>query len=178
MTYRKRLTLLIMLDTLIVISAIYIASWIVFPTRTDWSPEVIGITIISLLVFHFLFAYIFNLYNKVWSYASINELKAIVYSVSLTNISTSLVQFFANYFSVYRRAMVVTWLIHITLIGGSRFIWRVFRDHYINPNPNLKRTLIVGAGNAGAMIARQLTNGHTNTDLNLIDRKSVVEGKT
>ena len=168
MTYRKRLTLLIMLDTLIVISAIYIASWIVFPTRTDWSPEVVSITVISLLVFHFLYAQIFKLYNKVWAYASINELKAIVYSVTLTNISASIIQFFANDFSVYRRAMVVTWLIHITLIGGSRFIWRVFRDHYINPNPNLKRTLIVGAGNAGAMIARQLTNGHTNTDLNLI----------
>src|SRR5690625_243428 len=168
MTYRKRLTLLIMLDTLIVISAIYIASWIVFPTRTDWSPEVVSITVISLLVFHFLYAQIIKLYNKVWAYASINELKAIVYSVTLTNISAAIIQFFANDFSVYRRAMVVTWLIHITLIGGSRFIWRVFRDHYINPNPNLKRTLIVGAGNAGAMIARQLTNGHTNTDLNLI----------
>ena len=42
------------------------------------------------------------------------------------------------------------------LIGGSRFSWRVFRDHYIAPNPNKKRTLIVGAGSAGTMVARQL----------------------
>src|SRR5690625_5943042 len=81
MTYRKRLTLLIMLDTLIVISAIYIASWIVFPTRTDWSPEVIGITIISLLVFHFLYGQIFKLYNKVWAYSSIEWVTGCCYSV-------------------------------------------------------------------------------------------------
>src|SRR5690625_3939563 len=127
MTYRKRLTLLILLDSLIVISAIFIASWVVFPTRTDWSIEVVSITVISLLAFHFLYAQIFKLYNKVWAYASINELKAIVYPVKLTNISAAIIQFFANDFSIYRRAMVVTWLIHITLIGGLRFIWCVFR---------------------------------------------------
>ena len=47
-------------------------------------------------------------------------------------------------------------MLHVLLIGGSRFSWRVFRDHYIAPNPNKKRTLIVGAGSAGTMVARQL----------------------
>ena len=47
-------------------------------------------------------------------------------------------------------------MLHVLLIGGSRFSWRVFRDHYITPNPNKKRTLIVGAGSAGTMVARQL----------------------
>lgn len=47
-------------------------------------------------------------------------------------------------------------MIHVLLIGGSRFSWRMFRDHYITSNPNKKRTLIVGAGSAGTMIARQL----------------------
>ena len=42
------------------------------------------------------------------------------------------------------------------LIGGSRFSWRVFRDHYITPNPKQETTLIVGAGSAGTMVARQL----------------------
>lgn len=165
MTYRKRLTLLILLDSLIVGSAIFLASWVVYPSRPNWSTTTIIISAIALLLFHFLFAFLFKLYQKVWSYASIRELQAIVYSVTLTNLATSIVQFLVNDFTIYRRAMLVTWLIHITLIGGSRFIWRVFRDHYINPNPNQKRTLIVGAGDAGVMIVRQLTNGQTDTDL-------------
>ena len=52
-------------------------------------------------------------------------------------------------------------MIHIILIGGSRFLWRIFRDRYISKPEAKKRTLIVGAGAAGAMIARQLNNGTT-----------------
>ena len=60
------------------------------------------------------------------------------------------------YHDVYFRVLGITWMLHVLLIGGSRFSWRVFRDHYIAPNPNKKRTLIVGAGSAGTMVARQL----------------------
>ena len=42
------------------------------------------------------------------------------------------------------------------LIGGSRFCWRMFRDSFIIKSTNKKRTLIIGAGSAGTMIARQL----------------------
>lgn len=165
MSYRKRLTLLVLLDSIIVMSALFIASWIVYPTRPSWSLATVLISSLALLVFHHIYAFSFKLYNKVWAYASIKELKVIVYSVTLSVLSTALVQYLVNDFRIYRRALVVTWLLHVTLIGGSRFIWRVFRDHYINPNPNKKRTLIVGAGDAGAMIARQLTSGQTDTDL-------------
>src|SRR5699024_12810420 len=75
-----------------------------------------------------------------------------------------IVQFLVNDFSIYRRALVVTWLIHIILIGGSRFVWRVFRDHYIASDKGKTRTLIVGAGSAGTMIARQLKNNNHGDD--------------
>ncbi|MFZ2462162.1 MAG: nucleoside-diphosphate sugar epimerase/dehydratase, partial [Caldibacillus thermoamylovorans] len=57
---------------------------------------------------------------------------------------------------VYFRALGITWMMHILLIGGSRFCWRVYRDRYLKPTANMKRTLIVGAGSAGTMAARQL----------------------
>src|SRR5699024_11877826 len=100
-------------------------------SKRDWSSDVCS----SDLLFHHLYAIIFKLYHKVWAYASIKELQAIVYAVTLSNLSTLIIQFLINDFTIYRRAMLITWLLHITLIGGSRFTWRVFRDHYINPNP-------------------------------------------
>ncbi|WP_440897995.1 polysaccharide biosynthesis protein [Amphibacillus sp. Q70] len=165
MSYRKRLTLLVLLDSLIVASAILIASWVVYPTMATWSNMTIVVSVIALLSFHHLYAMIFKLYNKVWSYASINELKAIIYAVTLSVVSTGLIQYLVNGFQIYRRALIVTWLLYVTFIGGSRFIWRVYRDHYISPNKDQKRTLIVGAGSAGAMIARQLTSGQSDSDL-------------
>ena len=61
-----------------------------------------------------------------------------------------------GYAKMYFRLLVVTWMIHILLIGGSRFIWRMYRDIYYVKKGDKKRTLIVGAGSAGTMVARQL----------------------
>src|SRR5699024_10518926 len=80
-------------------------------------------------------------------------------------VSAGVVQLILNDFTILRRALVVTWLLHIILIGGSRFVWRMYRDRYIrNREQTQKRTLVVGAGAAGAMIVRQLQNEH-NADL-------------
>src|SRR5690625_1346163 len=55
---------------------------------------------------------------------------------------------------------------HIIIIGGSSFFLRVLRDRYIaKSETEKKRTLIVGAGDAGAMIARQLHNEHNDSEL-------------
>src|SRR5699024_292931 len=77
----------------------------------------------------------------------------------------ALVQLLANDFTMFRRALIVTWLLHIILIGGSRFVWRIYRDQYMKVTTEKKRTLIVGAGAAGAMIARQLKNESQYTEL-------------
>ncbi|MEJ8767635.1 nucleoside-diphosphate sugar epimerase/dehydratase [Oceanobacillus sp. HCA-5259] len=162
MSYSKRLSLLFLLDTIIVATAIFVAAWIVYPAYTDilTSTAIIS-SAIALVIFHHLFAAVFKLYKKVWSYASVGELIAIVKAVTLTVISAGVVQFLLNDFSILRRALVVTWLLHIVLIGGSRFIWRMYRDRYISNNNKLqKRTLVIGAGAAGAMIVRQLQNEH------------------
>ena len=100
-----------------------------------------------------------------WAYASVGELVAIVKAVTLTIISVAIVQFLINDFVIYRRALLVTWMLHIIFIGGSRFFWRVFRDRYIKQSETKKRTLIVGAGDAGAMIARQLNTEHNDSEL-------------
>ncbi len=50
----------------------------------------------------------------------------------------------------------MTWMMHVLLIGGSRMSWRVYKDAIWLRKKDGKRTLIVGAGSAGTMIARQL----------------------
>ncbi|MGN8646348.1 polysaccharide biosynthesis protein [Gracilibacillus sp. HCP3S3_G5_1] len=165
MGYKQRIFLLILLDSLIVSTAIFIASWIVYPGTPYMKPETMVISMIALFLFHHLFAFLYKLYNKVWAYASIGELIAIVKAITFTIVATGIVQFLVNDFVIYRRALIVTWLLHIILIGGSRFVWRVYRDQYMQDKKNRKRTLIVGAGAAGAMIARQLKNEQQHTDL-------------
>ena len=165
MTYNIRLMLLIILDSIIVLSAIFLASWIVDPSFNSFNFQVLLITSISLLLFHHIFAFMYKLYNKTWAYASVGELFAIVQAVTFSVLSAWIVQFFINDFSIYDRLLIATWMLHIILIGGSRFAWRVFRDNFVSNGNNVKRTLIVGAGDAGAMIVRQLNNPNNDSEL-------------
>ncbi|MGP4105999.1 polysaccharide biosynthesis protein [Virgibacillus sp. L01] len=165
MTYRTRISLLVLLDSIIVILAIFVASWVVYPNIIEYSMPALIISSIALLIFHHIFAMIYKLYNKVWAYASVGELIAIVKAITLSIISAGIVQYLVNDFTIFRRALIVTWLLHITLIGGSRFMWRIIRDRYITSDKNKKRTLIVGAGAAGSMIARQLKNNHDDSEM-------------
>ncbi|MEC5423408.1 nucleoside-diphosphate sugar epimerase/dehydratase [Virgibacillus sp. C22-A2] len=165
MTYRTRLSLLVLLDSVIVSTAIFIASWIVYPYTGIYQTEVIIISAIALLFFHHFFAMLYKLYNKVWAYASVGELVSIVQAITLSVLAAGIVMYLVNDFAIYRRALLVTWMLHIILIGGSRFAWRIYRDRYIANKGKQKRTLIVGAGSAGAMIARQLKNEHNNAEL-------------
>jgi len=164
-TYRKRMFLLILLDSLIVSTAIFVAQWIVLPGSNGMNIPIFVWSSITLLISHHIFAFIYKLYNKVWAYASVRELLSIAKAVTLSILVTGVVQFLINDFVIYRRALFVTWMMHILLIGGSRFVWRMYRDRYIIDQSKQKRTLIVGAGDAGAMIARQLKTSTNESEL-------------
>ncbi|GAA0606337.1 nucleoside-diphosphate sugar epimerase/dehydratase [Virgibacillus siamensis] len=165
MSYKSRMTLLMIMDSIIVSMAIFVAAWVVYPFMPVFENSALIISSIALLFFHHLFAMVYKLYNKVWAYASVGELIAIVKAVTLSIITAGIIQFLTNDFSMFKRALVVTWLLHITLIGGSRFIWRIYRDRYVTNAKDKKRTLIVGAGAAGSMIVRQLKNNFDNSEL-------------
>jgi FlaA1/EpsC-like NDP-sugar epimerase len=157
-SYHSRIWLLIILDSGIVLSTIYFSQKLINPNLQTLTMPMF-ITSITLLLGHHLFSLIYKLYKKAWEYASIGELisifKVITYTIILTGIVQQLVQNQVDY-----RILAITWMIHLLLIGGSRFFWRIYRDTYLRQPMNKKRTLIVGAGSAGTMVARQLINNH------------------
>ncbi|PES69093.1 hypothetical protein CN507_09450 [Bacillus cereus] len=155
MSYSKRLSLLILLDSFIVLTAVYLSYWFIHPNVLSKIPTTVIISSIILLCSHHVFAAIYKLYNKAWQYASIGELKQIFKAITLSILVTAIVQEIING-DIYVRILAIAWMIHMLLIGGSRFVWRMFRDTHIAKDKNKKRTLIVGAGSAGTMIVRQL----------------------
>ncbi|MDR7238756.1 polysaccharide biosynthesis protein [Neobacillus drentensis] len=159
MTYGKRLTVLAVLDSAIVLTAIYISYLTLNPGINIFKNPMLLASALTLLICHHLFASIYKLYQKAWEYASVGELNAIVKAVTFTIAVTAVVQelFFDN---IYVRALMITWMLHVLLIGGSRFSWRMFRDSYMSKQQSVKRTLIVGAGAGGTMVARQLHHNH------------------
>lgn len=162
-TYGKRLTVLAVLDSVIVLTAIYISIFTLSPHLSIIKSPMLLVTAITLLISHHLFASFYHLYNKAWQYASVGELIAIVKAVTFTIVLAAAVQQLV-FDDMNVRALMIAWMIHVLLIGGSRFSWRVFRDNIMTKQQNIKKTLIIGAGRGGTMVARQLIHNAA-TDL-------------
>ncbi len=158
MTYRQRLSFFILIDSCIVLTAIYFSHFLVNATIFVLTFPVV-ISSIAILGSHHYFSVRYRLYKKAWEYASVGELMIIMKTVTFSLVAAGIIQelFFLQ---IYFRMLMVTWLLNILLIGGSRFCWRIYRDSVLNQANNQKRTLIVGAGSAGMMVARQLKNNN------------------
>lgn len=151
-----RYSIFFMLDSLIVLSVIFISYWLLDPAHLIHSNSVILVGSLTLLISHHIMAYFFHLYNRIWSVASIRELLAIGYAVTISVLIASIIQFFMKE-DIHFRVMVITWVLDILLIGGSRFLLRVIHDRSLfQAQGNLKRVLVIGAGEAGTILLRSI----------------------
>ncbi|MBH0230740.1 polysaccharide biosynthesis protein [Halobacillus yeomjeoni] len=175
--YKRRLLLLIAIDSFIVSFSIYMSHFFLNPYVAVFD-QIMIVSSITLLVTHHLFSSYFGMYKKKWRYASTDELLGIISVVTLSIITTALIKFI-SFGMVYERALIITWMLHILLIGGVRFAWQYYRNYGFSITPmfklstlketdsNTKKTLIIGAGSAGRMLARQMMNSRE-IDSNLI----------
>ncbi len=106
--------------------------------------------------------YLFGLYRRLWVYASTSELRLITVAVTTASVLTSGIMLLlssAGYIQpgMPRSALGIDWLLSLVLIGGSRFALRILSEQSTTPrNGKSKRALIIGAGDAGALVAREL----------------------
>src|SRR5699024_7000477 len=128
--------------------SVFIGYYILVPYFSEYSLTVLGITAIIILISHHIYAYIFNLYHRAWEYASVRELISITQSVTAT-MMTSFLLIFMLFNITFFRLTLLTWMMHLILIGGSRMAWKVI-NHQLNGKrsngSSMTRTLVVGGG--------------------------------
>jgi FlaA1/EpsC-like NDP-sugar epimerase len=107
--------------------------------------------------------YFFGLYRRLWIYASTGELRLITTAVTSASVLTSGVMLLLISAGMVlpgmpRSALGIDWLLSLVLIGGSRFALRILAEQTVTSHPNgkSKRALIIGAGDAGALVVREL----------------------
>lgn len=164
MSLKNRISLLVLVDSFIVFFSIFIGYFLLHPWVNPFESKFLLASALTIFIAHHAFALSYGLYRKVWEYASIGELTSIFKAVTFSIIAVGAVQFFVSG-DVLFRALAITWMLHLLLIGGSRLSWRLFRDMLMgNKKQDQKRTMIIGAGQAGTLVARQL---HNNIDRGL-----------
>src|SRR5699024_3375968 len=155
---KERYFLLLLVDSIIVTFSVFAGYYILAPFFLTYTLMELILTSIVLLISHHVFAYIFNLYHRAWEYASVRELISITQAVTASIITTYLLNILIIQTS-FTRLMIITWMMHLILIGGSRLSWRIIRRYITGKNSKetkFLRTLIVGAGKGGSMLVKQM----------------------
>lgn len=153
---RQRFLILIIVDSLIVTFSVFLGYSILEPFFDAYSIDLLFLSSVVLLISHHIFAYVFNLYHRAWEYASVSELMSVVRAVTSSILTTLLIVSLITRESPFLRLYFITWMMHLILIGGSRLFWRVYRRYFIDNNIEKKSTLVVGAGQGGSMLIRQM----------------------
>ena len=126
--------------------------------------------VVALLVKPVVY-YLFGLYSRVWAYASIRELKIITAAVSIASAIVALIIILLTSLQYYqgfpRSVLAIDWLLSLLAVGGLRFTMRLLAENRsgdISIQVRAKRIMIVGAGDAGALVVREMQK---NPQLNL-----------
>jgi FlaA1/EpsC-like NDP-sugar epimerase len=130
----------------------------------------IAVSIVIKTIVYFAF----GMYRRMWVYASIKELRLIISAVTTASVLVTGVMIFISTLKVFngfpRSVLIIDWLLSMVMVGGVRFMLRFLAESVTATSTNgksqeTKRALIIGAGDAGALVVRELQK---NTDLNLI----------
>lgn len=158
MGVKKRFLLFLVADSLIATFSVFIGYYILEPFFLEYSLPVLLVAAVILLVSHHIFAYIFNLYHRAWQFASVREMISIAQAVTCSVLTSYIIILMIFEFS-FTRLMIITWMMHLILIGASRLSWRVVAYH-INGNyirtTALTKTLVVGVGKGGSVLIKQM----------------------
>ncbi|WP_444684351.1 polysaccharide biosynthesis protein [Alkalicoccus luteus] len=142
------------LDALI-IAAAFTSSFIIVDVATVAFDQIYWISIAIILISYFISSGYFRMNRRVWQYASIGEMKLIIKTLTAAVFLNAVIQL-AVFNYIQYRVLFVTWALMLLGIGGLRFMLRLRQDKWKHASVKRRRTMIIGAGSAGTMLARQL----------------------
>lgn len=115
-----------------------------------FQPTLVAYILISLCIF-----YAYGMYHRIWHYARLRDMNAIIGAVTLSIAATFIVSMVLNVkvpLSIY----LITWMLDLGAIGLSRLAFKVNLDMITESKYGRKKVLIVGAGDGGAMLVREI----------------------
>jgi FlaA1/EpsC-like NDP-sugar epimerase len=164
--YRNRL-IVILCDALLVSLAFILSYYLRFSFNIP-APEFYWVQIKRTLPFvvalNLIIFYWFDLYKGMWRYTSIRDLRAVILAVTLSTVMMIVGLTIGFRFAGYPRSVfVINWFVLIVFIGGFRFQIRMIKEigspfiwRRKQGSVASKKLMIVGAGDAGEMILREI----------------------
>lgn len=126
--------------------------------QPEMIPGLIGYTLVGLAVSLVVF-WKLGLYSRYWKYASVEELvqigTAVIVSAFIMTVLVLLTRAIYPYLFA-RSILIIESLLVMMSVGGVRFSVRFMESRRFTVAEHSRRALIVGAGNSGETVAREL----------------------
>ncbi|WP_183354171.1 polysaccharide biosynthesis protein [Geomonas silvestris] len=99
-----------------------------------------------------------GMYRSIWRYASLQDGYQIFKVVTVSSLAASfLLVLLRGPFALPRSIYFLDWFLLFAVVAGSRLVWRIYRETRVIPSLRKgKRTLIIGAGDAGNLLLREI----------------------
>jgi FlaA1/EpsC-like NDP-sugar epimerase len=122
----------------------------------------------------------FGLYRGLWRFASLPDLQRIVLAAGLGAVAIPVVLVMMQLTSVVPRSVLILYPpVLIFLMAGSRFTYRIWKEHRLySPLAALgEPVLILGAGEAGALLTKELAHSRQWRVVGLLDDDPAKQGR-
>ncbi len=125
--------------------------------------HVLFISLILFPLFKIFIFHIYKLYKLVWRYVGINELYNLIKANLTASAILAIIVLFSyfNYLKGFPRSiLIIDFIISLLLTSLVRISKRLVLEILNNKKSDAKKTIIVGAGNVGEFILRDLARLH------------------
>ena len=140
-----------LLDIVLVILAVYLSMELRFEMYIPERHMHTMFKALPMVVVVYMACYIVGgIYQIMWRYAGVHDVARLcVFSAIACGATLAINQFFS--LELFRSVLILTALLAMTAIGGSRMIWRVCsKDRISGELGDAMPVMVVGAGEAGA----------------------------
>ena len=151
----------IVLANVFLVSMAYVAAFFIrfeFNLPAEYYPLVLQ-TLPFLVLIKSVSFYYFGLYFGLWKYVSMDDLWQILKAATVSTVVFVLFVVFTRGLTGFPRSVfILDWILCVGLLSGVRFFMRGIREKYLMSNSRTvhTRTLIIGAGETGIIVLREL----------------------
>lgn len=150
--------------TVICVLASYALRLELGPIFTYYLPSAYYMVVVAVIIAPLIYR-AFGLYRRMWIYASIQDLKVIFTSVVTASAAIAAVMILLFTFGAFqgfpRSVLIIYGVLSMLAVGGLRFALRVLAESRFFAEADRepvhqKHILIIGAGDAGALVLREM----------------------
>ena len=155
---RKKAILYILFDIIFINLSLLLAFIIRFEGIKEFTEHLLPLFIFATLA-RLIILLSFRIYNIIWKYSGMKDMLSLTGAITVGSAIFVTAVFFNRNLSFPRTVLLIDWFLCLTFLLGYR-IFPAIKPHlfFLRQVKKGKRTLIIGAGEAGTLLARDILN--------------------